>query len=218
MDSAWLKQEMEKRGHGAQAALAQLLGIGASGMSKRVNGQQPITVAEAELIRRWLGETAPRGKGSATQQAAAGAARDPAQALAPLPRLGRQDLPVWAAAQGGEEGAMLITTSPVEWIVRPRELEVADAFAVFLIGESMSPRYDHGDQLFIHPHRPPRPGDDCLFIRQQDDTSFFGLAKTLLRATAGKWHVRQFNPQKDFDLDRRQWTRAWKIVGKMNRV
>ena len=70
----------------------------------------------------------------------------------------------------------------------------------------------------VHPHRPPKGGDDCLFIHQVDDTSFLGLAKTLVRAGTDKWRVRQFNPEREFDLDRRKWIKAWKIVGKMNRM
>src|SRR5262249_14192854 len=148
---------------------------------------------------------------------AAAPARRPARRAGTALDLRRQALPVWAAVQGGEEGAMLITASPIDWIARPRELGVVDAFAVFLIGDSMHPRYDHGDQLYIHPHRPPQGGDDCLFIHQVDDTSFMGLAKTLVRPLSDKGRVKQYNPAKEFELDRRKWPKAWKIVGKMNR-
>jgi phage repressor protein C with HTH and peptisase S24 domain len=127
-------------------------------------------------------------------------------------------LPVWASAEGGEEGAMLITSGPIDWIPRPRSLQVRGAFAVYLVGDSMSPAYEHGDQLYIHPHRPPRGTDDCLFVRELDDGTLLGLAKRLVRHTSDKWRVRQFNPFKDFDLDRRKWTKAWVIVGKMNRA
>lgn len=125
-------------------------------------------------------------------------------------------LPVWASAEGGDSGAMLITTGPIDWIPRPRSLEVKNAFAVYLIGDSMSPAYEHGDQLYVHPHRPPQGGNDCLFIRELEDGTLIGLVKRLLRRTADKWRVRQFNPGKDFDLPRDKWPKAWVIVGKMN--
>jgi hypothetical protein len=217
MDNAWLKQELEKRGHGAKGALAQFLGISAPAMSKRLNGFQAIPEHEAARISLWLEQAQPAAPRSWPQRAPA-APRRPAQALAPVDLRG-QDLPVWAAAQGGDQGAMLIVASPIDWIARPRELLVRDAFAVFLLGDSMSPRYDHGDQLYVHPHRPPRNGDDCLFVQEVDgEGQFLGLAKTLVRATADKWRVRQFNPEREFELDRQRWTKAWKIVGKMNRV
>ena len=215
MDKTWLKQELERRGHGAQAALAEFLGLSASVMSKTLNTPRKISAEEADRIRAWLGQS---GEARDGQPAPATApARRPARQAATALDLRRQDLPVWAAVQGGEEGAMLITASPIDWIARPRELGVVDAFAVFLIGDSMHPRYDHGDQLYIHPHRPPQGGDDCLFIHQVDDTSFMGLAKTLVRPLSDKWRVKQYNPAKEFELDRRKWPKAWKIVGKMNR-
>ena len=216
MDKDWLKQELDRRGHGAQAALAEFLGMSASVMSKTLNTPRKISAEEADRIREWLGQPRQPAAGPPPPRAPS-TARRPAQSLASVD-LRRQDLPVWAAVQGGEQGAMLITTSPIDWIARPRELEVVDAFAVFLIGDSMSPRYDHGDQLYVHPHRPPKGGDDCLFIHQVDDTSFLCLAKTLVRPGTDKWRVRQFNPEREFDLDRRKWIKAWKIVGKMNRM
>src|SRR5215470_5862784 len=182
MDKTWLKQELERRGHGAQAALAEFLGMSPSVMSKTLNTQRRISPQEADRIQAWLNKRPATVAMAATmaeaQEPLAPAPRGPRQAVTPLD-LRRQDMPVWAAVQGGEDGAMLITASPIDWIARPRELGVVDAFAVFLIGDSMHPRYDHGDQLYIHPHRPPQSGDDCLFIQQvaDDETSFLGLAK-----------------------------------------
>jgi phage repressor protein C with HTH and peptisase S24 domain len=213
-----LKQELERRGHGAKGMLAAHLGIRPSAMSKKLNGSLSISAGEAARIAEWLGQPVTPETRPSPPSPVPSSARRTAQSLTPLD-LRRQDLPVWAAVQGGEEGAMLITTSPIDWIARPRELEVRDAFAVFLIGDSMSPRYDHGDQLYVHPHRPPKGGDDCLFIHEVEaEGQFLGLAKTLVRAGADKWRVRQYTPQKEFDLDRRKWTKAWKIVGKMNRM
>ena len=216
MDKDWLKQELDRRGHGAQAALAEFLGMSASVMSKTLNTSRKISAEEADRIREWLGQAANVREGHLPPPAPPTPRRAP-QPAAPLDQR-RRDMPVWAAVQGGEQGAMLITTAPIDWIARPRQLEDVDAFAVFLIGDSMSPRYDHGDQLYIHPHRPPKGGDDCLFIQQVDETSFLALAKTLLRPGTDKWRVKQFNPEREFDLDRRKWIKAWKIVGKMNRM
>ena len=39
----------------------------------------------------------------------------------------------------------------------------------------------------------------------------------LLRIAPEKWRVRQFNPAKDFDLDRGLWQKAQLIVGKYAR-
>ena len=34
------------------------------------------------------------------------------------------------------------------------------------------------------------------------------LVKRLLRQTADNWHVRQYDPRRDFDLPKKKWPRA----------
>jgi hypothetical protein len=127
------------------------------------------------------------------------------------------DLPVYASAEGGG-GVIIITSEPIDVIRRPEPLlSVRDGYACYVIGDSMSPAYEQGDLLLIHPGRPARPGDDCAFIRDQGDGMQQALIKRLLRSTPEKWRVRQFNPAKDFDLDRSQWQKAQLIVGKYAR-
>jgi SOS-response transcriptional repressor LexA len=129
----------------------------------------------------------------------------------------RADLPVYASAEGGG-GIIIITSEPIDFIRRPEPLlSVRDGYACYIIGDSMSPAYEQGDLLLVHPGRPARPGDDCAFMRDQDDGTQQALIKRLLRSTTEKWRVRQFNPAKDFDLDRSQWRKIQLIVGKYSR-
>jgi phage repressor protein C with HTH and peptisase S24 domain len=128
----------------------------------------------------------------------------------------RTDLPVYASAEGG--GGIIITSEPIDFIRRPEPLlSVRDGYACYVIGDSMSPAYEQGDLLLIHPGRPARPGDDCAFIRGQDDGTQEALIRRLLRSTPEKWRVRQFNPAKDLDLDRGHWEKIQLIVGKYSR-
>lgn len=132
-------------------------------------------------------------------------------------RADRADLPVYASAEGGG-GAIIITNEPIDFVRRPEPLlSVRDGYACYVIGDSMSPAYEQGDLLLVHPSRPVRSGDECVFVRDSGDGSQHGLVKRLLRITPEKWRVRQFNPAKDFDLDRGQWQKAHLIVGKYAR-
>jgi hypothetical protein len=132
-------------------------------------------------------------------------------------RVDRADLPVYASAEGGG-GAIIITNEPIDYVRRPEPLlSVRDSYGCYVIGDSMSPAYEQGDLLLIHPGRPVRPGDDCVFVRDPGDGSQHALVKRLLRIAPEKWRVRQFNPAKDFDLDRGQWQKAQLIVGKYAR-
>jgi len=132
-------------------------------------------------------------------------------------RVDRTDLPVYASVEGGG-GAIIITNEPIDYVLRPEPLlSVRDSYGCYVIGDSMSPAYEQGDLLLIHPGRPVRPGDDCVFVRDPGDGSQNALVKRLLRIAPEKWRVRQHNPAKDFDLDRGQWQRAQLIVGKYAR-
>lgn len=127
------------------------------------------------------------------------------------------DLPVYASAEGGG-GAIIITNEPIDFVRRPEPLlSVRDGYGCYVIGDSMSPAYEQGDLLLVHPGRPVRAGDDCVFVRDPGDGSLHALVKRLLRITPEKWRVRQFNPAKDFDLDRSQWQKAQLVVGKYAR-
>ena len=129
----------------------------------------------------------------------------------------RTDLPVYASAEGGG-GAIVITNEPIDFVRRPEPLlSVRDGYGCYVIGDSMSPAYEQGDLLLVHPGRPVRPGDDCVFVRDQGDGSQHALVKRLLRISPEKWRVRQFNPARDFDLDRGQWQKSQLIVGKYAR-
>ncbi len=128
------------------------------------------------------------------------------------PGMGRPDLPVWASAQAGDDGAIVLTPDPIDYIRRSdRMTGVRDAYAFYVIGASMSPAIEHGDQVVVNPHLPARPGNDCVFI-QQGPEGMLALVKRLLRPGAEQWKVRQFNPSREFELSRKKWGKAHVIT------
>lgn len=90
------------------------------------------------------------------------------------------------------------------------------AYGVYLVGgaHNMSPAYEEGDMLTVNRDLSVRPGDDCIFLCGDGDGAPLFLVKRLLRLTPEKWHVRQFDPPKDFDLERSQWQEAHRVTGK----
>lgn len=122
--------------------------------------------------------------------------------------LGRPDLPVWASAQAGDDGAIVLTPDPIDYIRRSdRMAGVRDAYAFYVIGASMSPAIEHGDQVVVNPHLPARPGNDCVFVHQGPE-GMLALIKRLVRPGAEQWKVRQFNPNREFELSRKKWSKA----------
>ncbi len=61
------------------------------------------------------------------------------------------------------DDAVSFTGQVIDTVRRPPALKgIEDAFAIFVTGTSMEPRYFEGDLLFVHPTRPPEPGCDVL--------------------------------------------------------
>lgn len=126
----------------------------------------------------------------------------------------RPDVPVWAsAAAGDEDGTIILTDSPIDFIYRTEAiLNVPKPFAFYIVGESMEERFFQGDQAVVNPSLPVESGDDCVFIHHSDEGVIYALVKQLQRSTADHWRVKQFNPSRTFDLSKKKWTRAYSIV------
>jgi phage repressor protein C with HTH and peptisase S24 domain len=128
-----------------------------------------------------------------------------------------RDLPVYGAAQGGAAGAMLVSSDPIQWVGRPDPLlTVGAGYGVYVVGESMIPAYEQGDIALVHPALPPRRGSDVILTRQDPDGTLHVLVKRLVGWTDEAWRVRQYNPEREFDLPRAQWREVQTIVGKYN--
>lgn len=124
------------------------------------------------------------------------------------------DLPVYASAQGGE-GEMIISFEPIDYVSRPGVLmNVRDGYAMYVVGDSMSPRYEPGDMALVNPHRAPKSGDDLVLFKQAPVGPTEALVKRLVRATADRWNLTQFNPGKELALSRREWPVCHVIVGR----
>ncbi|HLG86237.1 MAG TPA: S24 family peptidase [Alphaproteobacteria bacterium] len=126
-----------------------------------------------------------------------------------------RDLPVYGAAQGGSDGAMLVSSEPIQRISQPLAT-VRGGYGVYIVGESMSPAYEQGDVALVHPGLPPRRGADVILIRQEPDGTRHVLVKRLIGWTEESWRLRQYNPAAEFELPRAEWTEVQTIVGKYN--
>lgn len=128
-----------------------------------------------------------------------------------------RDLPIFASAQGGPSG-MLVTPEPIDWTPRPRPLQqVANAFGIYIVGDSMEPAYKHGDMVFVHPSLPPMRGDDVLLTKHRADREMVAMVKQLQGWNARHWRLKQWNPAREFQANRQEWQQAQVIVGKYNR-
>jgi transcriptional regulator with XRE-family HTH domain len=131
-----------------------------------------------------------------------------------------RDLPIYGVAQG-ENGAQVLSLSPVEYVLRPQPLaRVRDAYSVIIADDLMAPEAGSGDIAFVNPHIPPRGGDTCVFRSSGEGGARFGL-KRLRKVTEKDWQVSEWSgadgARHDFILKRAEWPIAHVTVGYFKR-
>ena len=204
MDLKWLAEQLERPGY-SQAGLARALGKDAAAVNRMLKGDRQIKANELPVIAQYLNSTPPgtdeQGYPLSIRSIQAGG--------------DRADVAVWASAEAGADGAMVLTSEPIDYIRRSERMQgVKNPFAFYVIGTSMSPAIEHGDQVVVNPTLPVRPGCDCVFIHDDGDGTMRALVKRLVKSNADSWRVKQFNPAKEFDLPKRRWPKALMITEK----
>ena len=98
---------------------------------------------------------------------------------------------------GGKDGALIF--NPDEYfgeVEAPGKLVgVPDAYAVYVIGDSMLERYQHGEVVYVHPYAPVKK-DDYVVIQIQTDGQVHGWVKRFISRDDKVLKVRQLNPKK----------------------
>ena len=128
----------------------------------------------------------------------------------PLPPAMPRDLPVMGTVKGGEEGFYFNEGEPKEYIVRPPALTgVSNAFALYVHGESMEPRYYAGEVLYVNPNRPLAKG--CFVAVEM--TNDRGLIKQFVSRNDELLVLAQFNPPKEIRLPIAEVKHIYRITG-----
>ncbi len=130
--------------------------------------------------------------------------------------LRRVELPVRGRIMGGKEGALSFSTENSDIVgyveAPPRLAEVPEAYAVYVIGESMEPVFRPGYICCVNPHLPARPGDDVVIqLSTDDDMTRIAYIKRLVSINERELKVCQFNPKKTLTFQR-------KLVKEVHRV
>jgi phage repressor protein C with HTH and peptisase S24 domain len=125
-------------------------------------------------------------------------------------------LPVLGSAEGGADGQAPWNGDVVDYVPRPANLAgVPQAYAIYVYGTSMEPRYHPGELAYVHPVRPVRAGDYVLVqLRGKgEDETPRAFLKRLVRQTQSKLVLEQFNPAKTFDVKMADVVSVHRIVG-----
>lgn len=98
---------------------------------------------------------------------------------------------------------------PIDWVDRPSYLrDVKDPYAVWVVGDSMMPRYRPAQILHVHPYRPPQPGAGVVVCKRSGAV----LIKEWVGRAAEGVILREYQPQN------RQFTVSYDELDKVHTV
>lgn len=138
-----------------------------------------------------------------------------ARLLPPVEYTGLSTVPVYGQAIGGEDGRFVLNGQKAADVFAPPALaSVRNAYAVYVVGESMEPRYFAGEMVFINPHMPVRQGDFVVIQVEadEDDGDRLGYVKRFVSLDARRLKVEQLNPRQVLEYPRDRVKAVHKIV------
>lgn len=221
MDAIWFQQALERVG-ASQADLARHLRLAPSAISRMLKGERQMKLLEAVQVSAFLGvpqdEVLHHAGASvdAPARATAGApgpARRgrPPRAMLPAAAPSRAEpIPIRSAARGGSEQEMFLGDGPIGYTPRPANLGgVRDAYAIYMVGDSMEPRYEQGWLLHVNPFKPPTRGRDVVVYKKSQAV----LIKQFVRWENDALVLRQLNPPQELRLPREEVLECHLVVG-----
>jgi SOS-response transcriptional repressor LexA len=176
-----------------QKGLAERMGLNPAAINRMLYGRRNIMADEIPVIEDYLGThlllspsaPAPRAQGTPDTQT----------------------VPVYSYADGTKLSShRVIDTAPRH----PAQAGVPNAFAIYVAGEDMTPRYYPGELVYIHPGRLPENHRDCIVELKNGDAHLCRF----LRAMEGKIRVAQLNPSREADIARDAIKALYSVVGR----
>ena len=236
--AARLRQAREMAGFKSAAEAIECFGFTASTYMAHENGQNGIRVEPAQMYASAFGVDAGwllAGTGLGPDRAQAAQRRERQRSSGASPGLHEtrtapppspvysgerwpRDLRVLGMAECGPDGWSLWNGEVIEMTSRPPNLAgAALAYAVYVVGSSMEPRYHSGELVYVHPGRPVDVGAYVL-VQVKPKAADAGEApravvKRLVRRSATRVTLEQFNPKKTIELKTSDILSMHRVVG-----
>ncbi len=183
-----------------QAAVAAALKISQSAVAQWESGRSFPSTGLATQIERLLGvEVGAAGDGQHARRAPHKQAR----------------LPIVGLPAPGDDERIIMDGSTRGEIAAPPQLEnVPGATAVYVRGRSMEPRYYQGEVVYLHPGRPPNPGDFVMVtLKEPNHPAHIGYIRQYLGEDLVHIHLGTLNPKKKHLIARQNLVGMATIVG-----
>lgn len=210
MDTLWFHQALERAG-ASQADLARHLRLAPSAVSRMLKGERQMKQLETVQIAAFLGVSPEEVLHHAVE-----AAVQPPSAEMPRPSRGRPPsassgdrIPIRGSGRGGTAQEMFLDDG-LGYTARPANLNgVREAYAIYMVGDSMEPRYEQGWLLHINPFKPPKRGRDVVVLKENNAV----LIKQFVGWEGNNLVLRQFNPPEMLRIPRDEVRECHLIVG-----
>jgi phage repressor protein C with HTH and peptisase S24 domain len=212
MDAFWFHQALERAG-ASQADLARHLRLAPSAVSRMLKGERQMKQLETVQIAAFLGVTP-----EDVLRHAVDSTIPPPPPDAPRPSRGRppsaashtgDKIPIRSGGRGGTDQEMFLEDG-VGYTPRPANLTgVRSAYAIYMVGDSMEPRYEQGWLLHINPFKPPIRGRDVVVYKQGQIV----LIKQFVGWDGDILVLRQLNPPDTLRIPRAEVLECHLVVG-----
>lgn len=207
MLSKWLQMSLEISGL-SQAEVARRLtralgkSIDRAAVNKMTRNKRKIAADELLALEGILGMQAPREE------------RELLTVVTPAPNaivgqkvaVTRNKLPAYGQAVAGADGEFIMNGNLVAYVDAPAGLdENKGAYAVYVAGDSMEPRYYDGETVYVDPTKRPLRGMFVVAqILSKEGDPPYAFIKRFVRHNADELVLSQFNPEKElvFPSDR----------------
>jgi SOS-response transcriptional repressor LexA len=107
-------------------------------------------------------------------------------------------IPVYGHAVGGRDGEFILNGNKVTEVLAPANLSsVPDAYAVYVVGDSMEPRYFAGETVFVNPRLPISKGAFVVAqIAAGPEGAPHAYVKRFVSQDARRLRLEQYHPKK----------------------
>jgi phage repressor protein C with HTH and peptisase S24 domain len=107
-------------------------------------------------------------------------------------------IPVYGQAVGGKDGEFILNGNQVSEVLAPASLSsVPNAYAVYVVGDSMEPRYFAGETVFVNPRLPLSKGAFVVAqISSGEENVPHAYVKRFVSQDSRRLRLEQYNPKK----------------------
>jgi phage repressor protein C with HTH and peptisase S24 domain len=107
-------------------------------------------------------------------------------------------IPIYGHAVGGKDGEFILSGNEVSEVLAPPSLaHIPDAYAVYVVGNSMEPRYFAGETVFVNPRLPISRGAFVVAqISSAQEAVPLAYVKRFVSQDSRRLRLEQYNPKK----------------------